>query len=299
MKQDALYAEHARYLWGLSYRLTGSAADADDVVQETFVRAMTARPDDTLPMRPWLTRVAVNLGRDVLRRRRRTPYVGPWLPSPVPLADEPTIDAPQARYDLAESATFAFLLALEALSPPQRAVLILRDVLDWSVRETAELLAMSETNVKVTLHRARAKMADHDAKRVDPRAVADRTREALTAFVTALMAGDEAAVVRLLAADVRALSDGGGEFHAARKPVLGPDAVARMYLGLVRSRGADATGEVVTLNALPALVARFPNPRPNEGPMNVLAVRLDRGGKIAEVYSVLASRKLTALRGAA
>ncbi len=122
---------HERLLWGLSYRLTGSAADADDIVQETFLRAL--KNTRLLPAdawRPWLVRVATNLGMDTLRRRRRRAYVGSWLPSPIgtegeaPMLPAPPADGPAERYEQLESVSFAFLLALEALTPRQRAVLL-------------------------------------------------------------------------------------------------------------------------------------------------------------------------------
>ena len=141
---DAVYREHGRFVWGLCYRMTGSATDADDLLQETFARALASPPRDTsAPWRPWLVRVAVNLARDRLRRRKRTPYVGPWLPAPIETGEQVAegLD-PEHRYGLLESVTFAFLMACEALTPRQRAVLLLRDVLDYSVEETARALAM-------------------------------------------------------------------------------------------------------------------------------------------------------------
>ena len=186
---EEAFREHRGFLWGLCYRLSGNAADADELVQETFVRALERPPADLeRPWRPWLTRVAVNLGRDLLRRRRRRTYVGPWLPGPVPTAAdglpcEPVDPAPGpgARYDRLESVTVAFLLALEALSPAQRAVLLLRDVFDYSVRETADALAMSEANVKTTHLRARRVMESYDRRRV-PVTAARRSRPALEQF---------------------------------------------------------------------------------------------------------------------
>jgi RNA polymerase sigma-70 factor, ECF subfamily len=164
------FREQERFLWGLAYRMTGIAADADDVVQETFARAIEHPPPRVdEPLRPWLTRVALNVARDALRRRKRRAYVGPWLPSPVETADldELPESAPGAdvRYDLRESASYAFLVALEALTPQQRAVLLLRDVLDYSVHETAEALSLTEGNVKTTHHRARRVMEGYDAER--------------------------------------------------------------------------------------------------------------------------------------
>src|SRR5438046_6362126 len=165
-----------RLLWGLCYRMTGNAADADDLVQETFVRAIEKPPRRTdEPLRPWLVRVALNLSRDLLRARRRREYVGPWLPSPIETSDEapgrrslgeggpPSHEPPvggidggrtlEGRYDLLESVSFAFLLALERLTPIQRGVLLLMDVFDYSVKETAAALDRSEANVKTTHHR--------------------------------------------------------------------------------------------------------------------------------------------------
>src|SRR5262245_41591051 len=145
--------------------MTGSAADADDVVQETFLRALARPPaQNDAPLMPWLVQVALNASRDVLRRRRRRGYTGPWLPEPIEL--ETPDGAADARSDLLASASYAFLLALEALSARQRAVLLLRDVFDYSVSETATVLAVSEGAVKTAHHRARRSMQDYDRKRV-------------------------------------------------------------------------------------------------------------------------------------
>ena len=183
-----VFAAHRRLLWGLCYRLTGSSADADDLVQETFVRAMERPPEHAdVPWRPWLVRVATNLALDLLRYRRRRAYVGPWLPAPIETGDEASppsyelvVDertTTEGRYDLVESVSFAFLLALEALAPKQRAVLLLRDVFDFTVAETADALGLTPENVKTTHHRARRAMAAYDRRRCVPtRALQERTR---------------------------------------------------------------------------------------------------------------------------
>ena len=292
------FREHERFLWGLCYRMMGSAADADDLVQETFVRAIERpppRPD--LPWRPWLTRVAVNLARDALRRRRRRGYVGPWLPSPIetePPAHE--ADATAGRYDLLESVTFAFLLALEALTPLQRALLVLRDVFDYSVEETAASLGISAANVKTSHHRARRAMRAYERDRRRPtRALQEETRQALDRFVACLARGDAAAMEALLGADVRAMSDGGGEFHAARVPIVGPKKVALFYTRIA-ARRAVAHSEVRMLNGLPGLVVEFADAPVREA--RRIVVRLDVGpdGRIARLDTVLASCKMTAIR---
>lgn len=300
---ESAMREHERYLWSLCYRMTGVAADADDLVQETFIRAIERPPANVeQPLKGWLTRVAVNLARDQLRRRKRAKYVGPWLPSPVETADEAIASVEPAstegRYDLLESVSFAFLLALEALSPKQRAVLLLMDVFDYSVAEIAECLAMSPGNVKVVHHRARKAMADYDTHRCQPtRAAQARNRAALERFLSLLLEGDSQGMAAMLADSVKALTDGGGEFAAAKVPLFGPERLITFLRRLVEIRGAPDHAEVRLLNGLPALVASIARERckPNEAPVFVLRIDLDEEGKIRDFHSVLASRKLTAL----
>jgi RNA polymerase sigma-70 factor, ECF subfamily len=300
---DAPYREHGRYLWGLCYRMTGSAAEADDLVQDTFLRAVERPPPRTdEPWRPWLVRVAMNLGRDALRRRRRRAYVGPWLPSPIETDDPPSVEieaegarGTEARYDLIESVSFAFLLALEALTPKQRAVLVLRDVFDYSVKETAAALGIGEPSVKTTHHRARRALEPYDRARL--RATpehAAKEEAALRRFLEGLIAGDVTAVEALLAEDVRGLSDGGGEFLAARKPIVGRAKVALAYVKFARGSPAGLRVELRRLNGLPALVGEQPA-QENLAPRFVLQCAVDAVGRIATVYTVLATGKLTAL----
>jgi RNA polymerase sigma-70 factor (ECF subfamily) len=303
-----LFAADRHYLWGICYRMTGSAADADDLVQDTFVRAME-RPPARLgdPWRPWLVKVAINLARDALRRRRRRTYRGPWLPAPIDTGAEsavPAFELPagsdnptEGRYELMESVSYAFLVALEALTPQQRAVLLLRDVFDYSVTETAETLDLSEANVKTSLHRARKAMSVYDGNRCRPsRALADRTAAVLKEFLAALTAGDAAACRALLAENVVCLSDGGEEFVAAKVPIVGRDRVLKFQLGLMRVGGSSLLGvEAREVNGMPALVARFRPELPRQAPRAVLRCDLDASGKIVAMYSILATAKLTAV----
>ncbi|MFP2959495.1 sigma-70 family RNA polymerase sigma factor [Myxococcus sp. 1LA] len=302
--------EHERFLWGLCYRMTGVSADAEDLVQETFARALASPPTHTDDLRPWLTRVAVNLARDLLRRRKREGYVGPWLPSPVDTGEEelpplgvearlPGGGSTEGRYALLESVSFAFLLALEALSPKQRAVLLLRDVFDYSVREVAEALRMSEPNVKVVHHRARAAMAAYDRARCLPtREFQARSRAALEGFLGALLTGDVAAAEALLASDVCALSDGGGQYRAARVPVWGLERVLLLYRRLMEMRGPPSVAESRMLNGLPAVVSVFPPSRRDPRLSTQLVVRVELGadGRISQIHSILTDRKLAGLR---
>jgi RNA polymerase sigma-70 factor (ECF subfamily) len=301
-----LFDEHRRFLWGVSYRMTGSAADADDIVQETFVRAMEHPPPRTdAPLRPWLVKVALNLSRDILRRRKRREYVGQWLPSPIdtseeaaPPSHEPMVDGRETleeRYDLLESVSLAFLVALEQLTPRQRAVLLLRDVFDYSVKETADALDLSEPNVKTTHHRARQVMASYDGQRVRPTpSVQDASRRALFQFLQRLQANDVAGVEALLADDVKTTTDGGGEFRSALRTIVGRDKVARFYLA-VSSIGQGHTARVMMLNALPAVVIDTAIVPPRVAPRSVMQVDVDMAGRIQHIYVVSATSKLSAL----
>ena len=297
-----VFEEHRSFLWGLSYRLTGNAADADDIVQESFVRALQRPPADRdRPWRPWLVRVAVNLGRDLLRRRRRRGgYEGQWLPSPIatePPSHEPADESgnPAARYDLLESVSFAFLLALEALTPTQRATLLLRDVFDYSARETARALGLSEANVRTTHLRARRALAAYDARR-RPLTTERQEREtaALRKFLACVSAGDVAGVEAMLAADARALSDSGGEFHSNRVPVVGRVKVAALLVGVVKGIGRLRRAELRLLNGQPAVIGER-EPKAGFGPRWVTQVDFDDRGLITKVYTVLATRKLSAI----
>jgi RNA polymerase sigma-70 factor (ECF subfamily) len=196
-----------------------------------------------------------------------------------------------------ESITFAFLLALEALTPHQRAVLLLRDVFDYSVRETADALGISEASVKTTHHRARHAMRDYDQHRCPPtRALADETRTVLGRLLASFASADVAAIETLLADDVRALSDGGGEFLAARVPVVGRHKVAVFYWKIGARRLDGSRAEVRILNGLPALVIEFGEGLPKEAKRITASFVLDREGRIRAIHTVLATRKLTAVR---
>lgn len=305
----AVFADHRELLWGLCYRMTGSAADAEDLVQDTFRRAMERPPVDTdRPWRPWLVRVATRLSIDALRRRRVRAYDGPWLPEPVATddgtaglpADARTSDA-EVRYGVLESATFAFLLALEALTPRQRAVLLLRDVMGWTGPEVAAALQASEGSVRITLHRARRTMTAYDGERtrVDATA-AEATRAVMQRFMTALAMNDAEAMAACLCDDVVMLNDGGGVHHAARKPLHGADRVVKFTLGVSRRGGGQPRSvDFVTLNGLPALVVETNPRRPRDAPRLTVHLEVDASGRARRIFYVLAPPKLVHLFGAA
>jgi len=303
------FDEHKRFLWGMCYRMTGSAADADDIVQDTFVKALERPPKDVeAPLRPWLVKVAMNLSRDQLRRRRRREYVGPWLPSPVLTDGEEqaqldhqtvTEDSPGTHYDLMESVTLAFLLALEALTPAQRAVLLLRDVFDYSTTETANALEMSEANIKVTLHRARRIMSTYDKNRVSnfsKRVV--EMRDTLQRFLSRLASGDVQGLKEMLAADVVLVTDGGGETNALDEPVFGCEKVLRLVAKLYEANRDVTSTSLHSLNGEPAILIQRSRMRPGHASFFTMQCELNNSLHMHRLHFVFAPSKLTALRPA-
>jgi RNA polymerase sigma-70 factor (ECF subfamily) len=301
-----LYDAQRGRLWGLAYRLTGSSADADDVVQETFARLLQREPssdDGKLP--GWLTRVATNLAIDTLRARKRHSYDGPWLPQPVELDDEAWLirlrsdrPDPETRYSTLESITFAFLVALEALPPRQRAALVLRDVLGYSAVETAALLDTSEGNVRVLHLRARTTMSRYDASRCVPStALKERHRKTLTRFIGCLLSQDTRGLEALLVESTRTITDAAGEYTALATPLVGRRRVARLYLRalLLRQQGEPSI-QIVTANGLPAITLRLARPARRQAPRSMLLFDLDGEGRIRSIYTILASAKLSAMR---
>lgn len=302
----AAFEAHRDGVWGLCYRMTGSAADAEDLVQETFRRAVERPPADaSRPWWPWLVRVATRLSIDALRRRRTRGYVGPWLPEPFATetpeatarltADVATSNA-EVRYGALESATLAFLYALEALTPLQRAVLILREVVALSGPEVADVLDISPANVRVALHRARRAMERYDTCRVLPTTQTNAAALALMQqFMTALASGDTDAVIGLLRDDVAAINDGAGVHYAALKPVRGADKVARFHQGVLRRGGGVVGVRPVMLNHTPAWLVDLEPHRPRDAPRAMTRVDVDADGRVWQVHTLVAPAKLASL----
>lgn len=297
--------EHRSHLWGLCYRVTGNAADADDLVQDTFRRALERPPADLeRPLRPWLATVATRLCIDALRRRQTRRYVGPWLPSAVETPRGTTLGElasgevdVETRYGLLESVSFAFLLAVEALTPVQRAVLVLRDVLGYTGPEAADVLAITPSNARVTLHRARAAMAAYDERRRVPTESEQAAQQvALQRLMVALSAGDAEAIARCLAEDVRVATDGGGRYRAATKVVTGRERAAAFFVGLRKHSGMPTHVEPRTINGWPAVVICSTVTDPRDAPRACIAIDLDSAGLVTDFHIINAPDKLTAVR---
>ncbi|HEY6877724.1 MAG TPA: sigma-70 family RNA polymerase sigma factor [Polyangiales bacterium] len=286
---------HRARIWRLCYRMTGVAADADELVQDTFVTALESSPADaTRELLPWLVTVATNKSRDLLRKRKTRAYVGPWLPAPIEdRGDEPDV-APDARYGQAESLSYAFLIALEALTPTQRACVILRDVLGYSVHEAAAALAISEANLKTSHHRARAALDHYEQGKARREVSLEEAQRAMVRFLSLISSGEVERVASLLAEDVRALNDGAGEFLAALNPLVSRDRVARFFRGV--THGVQLLGvELMVCGGLPAAKVRVSGQAPRAASLSVNLFDVNPSGEIATIYSIVATRKLAHL----
>lgn len=247
----AAFTEHRRALLGAAYRILGSLADADDVVQEAWLRWSRVELADVREYRAYLLRITTRLALNRLReqQRRREQYVGPWLPEPV--ADLREVGA-DASVELAESVSMAMLVVLETLSPLERAAFVLREVFEVPFAEIAESLDRTEAAVRQLVHRARAHVREGTARHdVDP----DTHRAVTTQFLEAVQSGAIESVVRLMAPDVELVSDGGGKRRAAMRPIRGADKILRFLAGvLARPDTPSSDVRIVDVNGLPSVV---------------------------------------------
>ncbi|MGW4716360.1 RNA polymerase sigma-70 factor [Nocardia sp. NPDC004260] len=276
----AAFLSHRNLLFTVAYEMLGSAADAEDVLQETWLRWAAVDLGTVQDQRAYLVRIVTRQSLDRLRTlgRRKESYVGPWLP-------EPLLTAPDVAEDveLADSVSMAMLLVLETLTPIERAVFVLREVFDLSYDEIAEAVDKSPGAVRQLAYRARAHVA---ARR--PRGVVSpaETRSALEAFQRATETGDLQHLLDILAPDVVLLGDGGGVVQATLAPVLGADSVARI-LAAGLGRLAAVSRQPAQVNGYPALILR------RDGEIDtVLALRID-DGLVTALYAVRNPEKLS------
>ncbi|MEQ7123365.1 RNA polymerase sigma-70 factor [Actinopolymorpha sp. B11F2] len=280
----AVFAQQRSRVFGLAYRLLGSAADAEDMVQETFLRWLAADPGTVSVPEAWLTRVVTNLclNRLTSARVQRERYVGPWLPEPV--LTEGGALGPMDTVEQRESVSFGVLLLLERLTPPERAVFVLRAAFGYSHQEIAAVLDIGEAHARQLYHRARGHVGDHRRRFA---ADADEQRRLVERFFAAAVDGDIAGLERLLAEDVVSWADGGGQVTAARRPVSGRDRVVRYLLGVGRRpEAAGARVEFREVNATASVVIRL-----DGSPAAVLVPEI-RDGRVAAVRIVVSPAKL-------
>jgi RNA polymerase sigma-70 factor (ECF subfamily) len=292
----ATFEPHRRRLLGLAYRMLGSMSDAEDAVQEAYLRWHAAARDRVSDPRAFLMTTTARICLDVLTsaRARREEYVGPWLPEPV--LDTAAL-APDNRAELAEDLSVALLLTLDRLSALERAAFLLHDVFDFSFAEVAAALDRSEAACRQLASRARMRV--REARPRGATAAMSRSGEIdpkhaqlMGAFAAATQSGDLEALTRMLADDVRIVTDGGGKVRSALEVVEGADRAARFLVGVTRKGAADAwwrddfTVRFASVNGLPGVIVDAP-----EGVMQTTAFEI-AGDAIHAIYVVRNPDKL-------
>ena len=254
------FETYRSYLFAIAYRMLGSAMDAEDMVQETYLRYQATPPETITFLKAFLTTIITRLCMDQLHlaRRKREQYLGPWLPEPIITAEAPELAKVEERVDKYESISLAFLVLLEQLQPIERAVFLLREVFEYDYAEIAAFLGKSEAACRQWFSRAKKHLGDHR-----PRfsASPDTQKQLLTGFLQAVQAGEMTALMNLLAEDVTFWADGGGKVKgAALYQIAGRDAVAGFILASTpifrHTLPEGARVELTEVNGQPALITR-------------------------------------------
>jgi RNA polymerase sigma-70 factor (ECF subfamily) len=280
-----VFDEHRKLLFAVAYRILGSAADAEDAVQDTWLKWSAADRSDVADPRSYLARTVANVATDRLRSaaRRRETYIGPWLPEPIP-TDADTADP--------DSVSMAMLVVLETLSPLERAVFVLREVFAFSYPEIAAAVDRSEAAVRQAGHRARGHV---QARR--PRFTADRAQQldATTRFLSAAAGGDINTLMAVLSPDVTLWTDGGGKVRHATRPVTGARKVAAWFAGVAARpyegvSPTEMTFRILELNGAPGVLAT------GQGRViGTITFDFDADSRITAIYNVANPDKLGAL----
>jgi RNA polymerase sigma-70 factor, ECF subfamily len=269
LSPDQAFAELRPAIFALAYRITGNRADAQEIVQDAFVRLHDAEPKDAIrSLKAYLATITARLSLNRLRdqKARRETYVGEWLPEPLM-----TEDAPGVR---AEDVSFAMLVVLERLSPLERVVFVLHNAFDLTFEEIAPVVRRDAATCRKIFSRAREHMREQRPRFAIDR---DRHRALLRSFAEAARGGDTATLVALLDEHVVLHGDGGGKALALKKPVIGNIAVAQFLAAVTRTLPADASAEVIELNGEPGLVLKV-------GGHPIVAILVETDGE--RIYSV-------------
>ncbi|MFG1687945.1 RNA polymerase sigma-70 factor [Nonomuraea sp. NPDC049269] len=275
------FVAHRDLLFTVAYEMLGSAADAEDVLQEAWLRWVKVDLTQVQDQRAYLVRITTRQALNRLRtlKRRKEAYVGPWLPEPLLTAPDVAEDV-----DLAENLSLALMFILETLSPTERAVFVLHEVFDIGYDDIAAAIGKSPAAARQLAYRARRHV---DARRPRTPASPEEARAALSSFQNALVTGDLQGLLSVLAPDVVFVSDGGGLRLAALRPVVGDDKVLRYMAASIVKAGGTFTSELTTVNGNPALILRL------DGEIDgVLAFRVENA-RVTGLYYVRNPEKLT------
>ncbi|TYP73190.1 RNA polymerase sigma factor SigJ [Paenibacillus methanolicus] len=286
---EELYDQYRALLFTLAYQLTGSASDAEDAVQDVFVKVCDVQIERLTEPKAYLCKVVTNhcLNQRQSARKRREVYVGPWLPEPIATPEADTLETTIVRRDLL---SYGMLVLLERLTPTERTVFVLREALGFDYPEIAELIGKREANCRKLLSRARSKMGISEDEAVAAEAV---EWDWISRFLTSLEQGNVDHILSMLTEDVLLIADGGGKATAFKRPVHTRDLVARVLLDRFHGRRSDHREnfqfEAAPLNGETGIVIR-------SGDEILAAIILQlRGGKLARMYAVRNPDKLARL----
>lgn len=279
------FERYRSLLFSIAYRMLGSVAEAEDVVQEAYLRWRDVTEEEVRSPRSYLSAVVTRLSINRLRsaRARREEYVGPWLPEP--LLSESAKDAADPT-ELDESLSMAFLVLLESLNPVERAVFLLREVFDYDYEEISRIVEKSEANCRQIARRARQAVT---ARRPRFERSPEQEERLTRQFLEACMSGDMQGLIGLLSEDVTLWSDGGGKVAAAPYPIHGPERVARFLLGVLRMVPPDFSARPARINGEPGVVGYV-----DGHPTSVVALDV-AGGRLRGVRIVVNPEKLRAI----
>src|SRR5258708_2691625 len=276
--------EHYRVLlFSIAYRMTGSASDAEALVQATYLRYQASASQEIGSLKAYLSTIITHLALNYLKSARvaREQYIGVWLPEPILTSEDGGF--PLADLEQQEALSLAFLRLLEALSPPERAVFLLHEAFDYPFSEIGSMLEKSPANCRQIFHRAKQTLQDQRA-RFEPEP--QHQRQLLLSFLSASQAGDMAALTSLLAQDAVSWSDGGGKVQTNLKPLHGQQAVARFWLSVTRKNQRPLTFTLAEINGSPAILFW------DEGSLaGVISLTLSAVG-IQEIYALLYPQRL-------
>ena len=284
-KRAAVFEELRRRLFGIAYRMIGTASDAEDIVQEAYLRWHQADTEEIRSAEAWLVSVVTRLSIDRLRKVsvEREKYIGPWLPEPLLASPSPT---PEEELETASELSMAYMVLLERLTPVERAAFLLHDVFDCAYPMIANILRKSEAACRQVVHRARQRVRSGQSRF---KASDAALRSLINQFMAAADAGDDVALLSLFAKDATLTSDGGGVVPAARKVVQGRSRIARLYLLLARKLGPRLRKEIVTINGEPGMVMYL------DGTVLATVSFATDGSSITALYTVLNPQKLPKL----
>ena len=280
-----IFNKHRPRLFGIAYRMLGTRDDAEDILQETYLRLHSADLSTIENPEAWLVTAATRLSIDRLRKAsvRRETYIGPWLPEPL-VFDAAT--SPEIRAEVASDVSLAFMVLLERLSPMERAVFLLHDIFEFAYAEIARIVAKSETAVRQIVSRARVRVKS-ERRRFE---VNEQSRaEFIRKFVTASYAHDEKTLMSIFADDVQLTSDGGGKVHAARRTVFGSERILRVYTIAVSKYPANIEAYLTKINGEPGVVEFMGNVAVTASTFEI------EDGKVTAIYRVMNPDKLKGL----